>query len=169
MSESPGESKGNQRFHVHSDDRPCLDFGWKVDHGVEKLNRPSSDFQIHSLCDEILVSNGTSMNDVLGDWCDFLSFNLTSEEIVMSPCEDELDIITSCDSAASRPQCAKVIRTIRGQPGDICCWAVAQVLPKRVGDAQSCRGMPWEHREYQTQMSWKKMFAADDVVDVNLG
>ena len=50
---------------------------WTI--GVEKLNRPSSDFQIHSICDEILVFNGTSINDVLGDWCDVLSFNLSSE------------------------------------------------------------------------------------------
>ena len=63
-------------------DGPCLkgsslddDFGWKVDDGVEKLNRPSSDFQIHSFCDEILVFNGTSMSDVLGDWCDVFAVN----------------------------------------------------------------------------------------------
>ena len=31
-----------------------------MDDGVEKLSRPSSDFQIHSSCDEILVFNGTS-------------------------------------------------------------------------------------------------------------
>ena len=53
----------------------------------------------------------------------------------------------------------------------------AQVLHDRVADAHSCHGMPWEHEEYQTQMSWKKLFAADDVstrkvervFDVNLG
>ena len=53
----------------------------------------------------------------------------------------------------------------------------AQVLRNRVDDAQSCHGMSWEHREYQTQMSWKKLFATDDVssrkvervLDVNLG
>ena len=51
------------------------------------------------------------------------------------------------------------------------------VLHNRVDDAHSCHGMPWEHRECQAQMSWKKLFAADDVstrkvervFDVNLG
>ena len=60
------------------------DFGWKADSGAEKLNRPSSDFQIHSFCDETLVLSGTSIHDVLGDWCDVLSFNLSSEGIVFS-------------------------------------------------------------------------------------
>ena len=41
-----------------------------------------SDFQIHSFCDEMLVSNGTSIHDVLGDWCD-VPFNLSSEGIVI--------------------------------------------------------------------------------------
>ena len=59
------------------------DLGWKVDDGVEKLNKPSTDFQIHSFCDEIPVFNGTSIHDVLGDWCDVLSFNLSSEGIVI--------------------------------------------------------------------------------------
>ena len=53
----------------------------------------------------------------------------------------------------------------------------AQVLRNRVDDAHSCHGMPWEHGEYQTRMSWKELFAADDVstrkveriFDVNLG
>ena len=83
MSDTPNESKGSQRFHVHSDDRPCLkdpsldgDFSWKVDDGVEKLNRPSSDFQFHSLCDVILVFNRTSIHDVLSDLCDVLLFNV---------------------------------------------------------------------------------------------
>ena len=57
--------------------------GWEVYDGVEKLNRPSSEFQIHSFCDETLVFNGTSIHDVLGDWCDVLSFNLSSEGIVL--------------------------------------------------------------------------------------
>ena len=39
----------------------------------------------------------------------------------------------------------------------------AHVLRNRVGDAHSCHGMPWEHRENEIQMSWKKLFAADDV------
>ena len=47
----------------------------KVDDGVEKLNRPSSDFQTESFCDEKLVFNGTSIHDVQGDWCGDLSFN----------------------------------------------------------------------------------------------
>ena len=98
------------------------DFGWKVDDGVEKLNRPSSDIKTHSFCDEILVFNGTSMSDVLGDWCDVLSFNSSCEEL--DPCDQELDIFTSSDLATNWPQCAKVIRTIRGQSGDDCCWAV---------------------------------------------
>ena len=55
----------------------------KVDDGVEKLNRPSSDFQFHSFCDEILDFNGTSSHDVLGDWCDVLSFNSSSEGILI--------------------------------------------------------------------------------------
>ena len=59
------------------------DFGWKVDDGVERLSIPSSDFQIRSFCVEILVFNGTSTHDVLGDWCDVLSFNLSSEGIVI--------------------------------------------------------------------------------------
>ena len=54
------------------------DLGWKVDDGVERLNRPLSDFQLRSFCDEMLVFNGTSMSDVLGDWCDVFSFNLSS-------------------------------------------------------------------------------------------
>ena len=58
------------------------DFAWKVDDGVEKLNRPSSDFQIRSIGYEILVSNGTSIHDVLSDWCAVLSSNSSSEEIV---------------------------------------------------------------------------------------
>ena len=76
----PNESKESHQFHINSDILPCLkeaslddDFGWKADVGVEKLNRPSSDFQIHSFCDEILVINGTSMSDALGDWCDVFS------------------------------------------------------------------------------------------------
>ena len=79
VSDVPNENKASQRYHVHSDDRPCLknpsldgDFGWTVDDGAVKLNRPSSDFQILSLCDEVLVS-----------WCDVLSSNLSSEEIVI--------------------------------------------------------------------------------------
>ena len=59
------------------------DLGWKVDDGVERLNRPLSDFQLRSFCDEMLVFNGTSMSDVLGDWCDVFSFNLISEGIVI--------------------------------------------------------------------------------------
>ena len=39
----------------------------------------------------------------------------------------------------------------------------AQVLRNRLDDAHSCHGMPWEDREYQAQMSWKELFAADDV------
>ena len=34
-------------------------------------------------CDEILVFNGTSVHDVLSYWCDVLSFNLSSEGIVI--------------------------------------------------------------------------------------
>ena len=86
----PNDSKGSRRFRAHRDGRPCLkdpsldgDSGWKVDNGVDKLNRPSNDFLFRSLCDVILVSNGKSMNDVLNDWCDVLSFNLSSEEIVI--------------------------------------------------------------------------------------
>ena len=45
--------------------------------------RPSSDFQIRSFCDEILVFNGTSIHDVLSDWCDVLSYNSNSEETVI--------------------------------------------------------------------------------------
>ena len=90
LTRPPGDILINsfELFH-HSDDRPCLrdpsldDFGWKVDDGVVQLNRPSSDFQIHSSCDEILVFNGTSIHDVLGDWCDVLSFNLSYEGIVI--------------------------------------------------------------------------------------
>ena len=59
------------------------DFGWKVDDGVEKLNRPSSVFQSHSFCDEILVFNGASIDGVMADWCDVLSFNLSSEGTVI--------------------------------------------------------------------------------------
>ena len=136
------------------------DLGWKVDDGVEKLNIPSSDLEIHSFCDEILVLNGTSSHIVLVDWCDVLSFNLSSEGIVIL-IVNELDIFTSCYSAANRPQCSKVIRTNRGQSGDDCCWA--QVLRNRVDHAQKCHGMTWEHRENQTQMSWKETSAADDI------
>ena len=58
-------------------------FGWKVDDGVEKLSIPTSDFQIHSFCDEIPAFNGKSVHDVLRDWCDVLSFTLSSEGIVI--------------------------------------------------------------------------------------
>ena len=76
-------------FQAHIVDRPRLkgarsddDLGWKVDDGVEKLDRTSSDFQVHSFCGERLVFNGTSIHDILGDLCDVLSFNLSSEGIV---------------------------------------------------------------------------------------
>ena len=108
------------------------DLGWKVDDGVEKLNISSSDFQIHSSCDEILVFNGTSMSGVLGDWCDVCSFfQLEVCGNRDSHCGQELDNFTSCDFAANRPQCAKVFRTVRGQSGDDCCLAVG------TGSAQS--------------------------------
>ena len=55
----------------------------KVDDGIEILNRPSSDFQTQSFCDEKLVFTGTSIHDVQGDWCDDLSFNLSSEGVVI--------------------------------------------------------------------------------------
>ena len=89
VSDMPNESKESQRFRDHGDDRLCLkdpgldgDFGWKVDDGVEELNRPSSDVEIRSLRDVPLVSHGTSMNGVVSDWCDVLSFNLSSVTIV---------------------------------------------------------------------------------------
>ena len=62
----------------------------KVEQTLERFPDPF-------VCDEILVFNGTSIHDVLGDWCDVLSFNLSSEGMVI------LIIFASCDSAANRP------------------------------------------------------------------
>ena len=47
-------------------------------------------------------------------------------------------------------------RTVAGR------WA--QVLRNRVDDAQGCHGMPWNAMGApRAQMSWKKLFASDDV------
>ena len=117
------------------------------------------------------------MKDVLSDWHDVLLSSLSSEEIVILLVSKNLRSSQAVTeqrtslSARKRSELSVVslAMSVAGR------WA--QVLRNRIGDAQSCHGMPWEHREYQTQMSWEKMFAADDVstrkvervFDVNLG
>ena len=117
MSDMPNEGSGSQRIHIHSDDRPCLK------DPSEKLNRSSSDSQIHSLCDEILVSNGTSMYDVLSDWYVVLPFNLSSEEIVILLVNKSLTSPQAATQQRTGLSAQNVIKTIRGQSGDVCCLA----------------------------------------------
>ena len=100
------------------------DCGWKVDDGVEELNRPSGDLQAHSLCDEMVVFNGTSIHDVLSDWCDVLSFNRSSEGIVILLVNKSLRSSQAVTDPRTGLSAQKVIRTICGQPGDVCCSAV---------------------------------------------
>ena len=65
--------------------------------------------------------------------------------VVLHPVNKILFILAGDDSAAMWPKCVKVIGTfLRGQSGDVCCWAVALVPRHRVCDARGYHGVPEE-------------------------